>query len=140
MRPFGPGATASATPETADPIAGMITDQTGGQSLDSPIAAVQPAQPQQPAPSMIEQINQSRQTRPPAPPPLPPTQTTRRAPENPVLADQPSATLAQLQEAGCARLGFFSRVSCKDKIRQEYCANRWNRHPDCTRLTTVNNF
>ncbi|MGH1360219.1 MAG: hypothetical protein ACRBC3_15790 [Burkholderiaceae bacterium] len=135
MRPFGGNEAVLAQPETTDPLAGLPIDQPIDQPMDNSLAAANPAPQQPPASSMIEEINRSGQPTTPQP-----QATLPRQPERPAAAPKPPATLAQLQESSCARLGFFSRVSCKDKVRDNYCENRWNKHPDCARLQQVNNF
>ena len=110
----------------AEPQAG-----TPGAPLGDNQANPQPI----PGGSMLDEINRSD---PNAQPPAPTQQA--RAPAEPDRTAAPAPSLARLQEQQCSRLGFFSRISCNDDLRQQFCAKRWNQHPECTRAEPTNNF
>lgn len=48
--------------------------------------------------------------------------------------------LETVQDRECASLGFFARMSCNERIRNRFCANRWGQHPDCVRTETASNL
>jgi len=49
----------------------------------------------------------------------------------PPQSTEPERSLAATQQARCANAGFLTRFVCDERVRLEYCENRWNRHPDC---------
>ncbi len=64
----------------------------------------------------------------------------RTAPPNRAGARQSEQRLADLQARQCESAGFFARILCKDRVRDDYCKDRWNDHPDCARLDPARNF
>lgn len=79
--------------------------------------------------SMIAGINRAGQTSQPQAG----TATEPASETNPV-------TLVQLQISECSRLGFISRVSCQDRVRQTFCKGRWNEINECIRKNEEGDF
>ena len=115
------------------PIAGALgvgTADLTGQAFPSdqavPIQSSDPtAQSQPPSGDQIRSMlaginNRQRQPETAPPPPQPAQQKEQRV------------TLLQAQ-AQCADKGFISRIACNDRVREEFCANRWNDVAGCER-------
>lgn len=138
MRPFGNQlADAQAPFEVAPDTALGAFGETS--TTDTEPGADSALTPLPSAPSMLDEINQVAPTLQPAPAPVQQAQSPALSrPQDPAV--QPTLTLSQLQQNSCSRLGFFSRISCQDEIRQDYCKQRWNRHPDCSRQDAADTF
>lgn len=116
------------------PIAGAIGagGTLAGQTFPSdqavPIQGGDPTAQSQPQngdqiQSMLAGIN--NQQRQPEPAKQPSQRTNQRV------------TLLQAQ-AQCANKGFIARIACNDRVREEFCSNRWNEIDGCEREEDAN--